>query len=93
MLKIVFFDLKDTPIPTAKGWKNPQSFDEYTVITNFISSIGEKNVVDMSYFSRWHYVVSCAITYRDDELLTCPKCTQELTHEFTFCPHCGARLN
>ena len=91
MLKVVFFELKRFSVLKGK-WNDPQQFTDYTVITNFISNIGEENVVSTSYYSSWKDTVSCAITYRDDELLTCPACSKEISNGFKFCPECGVKL-
>lgn len=93
MTKTVFFNIYTSSRPKhVKAMLNQDFYDD-SPATDFIAQIGEQNVISISYFGRGVGFPICAITYRDDELLTCPKCTRELTHEFTFCPHCGARLN
>lgn len=93
MIKVAFFKAPMIFKPKFVKAMHNQDFLDYSAITDFIAEIGEQNIISISYYCRGTASPSCAITYRDDELLTCPQCTRELTHDFTFCPHCGARLN
>lgn len=93
MIKVSFWDLKGPSYLKENKGRDPEIFYDYTMVTDFITSIGKENVISINYFSRWQNHVSCAITYRDDELLTCPECSKEISNAFNFCPHCGARLN
>ena len=92
MIKVIFWDLKGPFFPKETKRGDPQVFYDYQIIADFITSIGKENIISINYFSRWQNHVSCAITYRDDELLTCPACGKEISNGFKFCPECGVKL-
>ncbi|MEA5135417.1 MAG: zinc-ribbon domain-containing protein [Candidatus Fimivivens sp.] len=94
MLKVAFFEIPSMLFKPkfVKAMRN-QKFLDYSPATDFIAEIGERNIISINYYCRGTAMPTCAITYRDDELLTCPECGKEISNAFNFCPHCGARLN
>ena len=92
MTKFAFFTIERSIKPKSVKSMHSQDFYDYSVISDFIATVGEHNVISTNYHSKFVNAVSCAIAYRDDELLTCPSCTREISNGFKFCPECGVNL-
>ena len=93
MIKVICFQIDKIlfDADSDKRLKKQKMF-EYSNDTNFIASIGKENVMTISHLNLDSYHSACAIFYNDDELLTCPSCTREISNGFKFCPECGVKL-
>lgn len=93
MLKVACFKIDRIFFhPRTKPTMKKQIFYDHSAVTDFISSIGEENVVSISHLNEGAATSACAVFYHDDELLTCPECGKEISIGFNFCPECGSKL-
>ena len=92
MLKFAYFVLDDAKTPKDVAPLKGQEFLNFSVVTDFISAIGEQNIVSISHLNRGATRPACVIAYHDDQLFTCPSCTREISNGFKFCPECGVKL-
>ena len=92
MLKFAYFELDDAKTPKDVAPLKGQKFYNFSVVTDFISAIGEQNIVSISHLNYTPVIPACVIAYHDNELLTCPSCTREISNGFKFCPECATKL-
>ena len=92
MLKFAYFDLFYAKNPKGIKPLEGQKFLDFSVVSNFIATIDERNVISISHLNRGAAIPACVIAYHDNELLTCPSCTREISDSFDFCPKCGVKL-
>ena len=92
MRKYAFFSINPVSKPKTTKALYKQEFYDYSIIDNFIAVIGEENVLAVDHLRSGTTFPACVITYKDNELLTCPSCTREISNGFKFCPECATKL-